>query len=163
MTQVQCEHSCHHCMAYHSPTWQNPSSTTITTGKSQIACLELLIGLFKGYHMTLVEKWRPMLCNKVFGTMIIGIDQNWWMDQTDHISAPTYDRITWSCTPCSWFEHCTLSRSIDIDMPYCCCLLCHLAWSYTNDHLHPKYDIKLPTFILGTNVKTASILSSIWH
>jgi len=38
----------------------------------------LLIGLFKGYHMTLVEKWRPILCNKAFRTMITGIDQNWW-------------------------------------------------------------------------------------
>jgi len=113
----------------------------------------LLIGPFKGYHMTLVGKWRLILFNKAFGTMIIGIDQNWWMDQTDHISAQTYDWITQSCTPCSWFEHCTLSRSTNIDAPYCCCLLCHLAWSYTNDYLCPKYDVKLPTFILGTDVK----------
>jgi len=33
-------------------------------------------GLFMGLDMTLVIKWRPMLCNKALGPMITGTNHN---------------------------------------------------------------------------------------
>ena len=92
------------------------------------------------------------------------------MDQTDHISAYTYDQHTQSCTHCLWFEHYALSRSTNIDMPYCCielgpwpqilhwawtlaasltcyCLLCHKA-SIASSCL-----VILTIFVLGMTIK----------